>query len=181
MSFEQDVIACTPRLRAYGMSLLKNWDKVDDIVQDVMVKALSKRHLYTEGTNLIGWLTTILRNEVYSQYRTRKYEVIADPDSVLALGQADLPTQEIKIYWKEFEEALKGMQEDQKRSLIMIAIEGFTYEEVSDIERVAVGTIKSRVARGRAYLRDKMKLPEPDHISLGVISNDDNLRSSHRR
>lgn len=180
MSYEQDVINCIPSLRRFGMTILKSHDKVDDIVQDVMVKALSKRHQYKEGTNLKGWLMTILRNEVYSKHRVSKRETTVDPDGALAISVPDLPTQEIKVYWNEFNYVFDQMQPDQKRSIILIAIEGFTYEEVAAMENVPEGTVKSRVARGRAFLKEHMSLPDPDHISLGVISHDDNQRSNYR-
>lgn len=181
MSFQSELIDALPAVRRYALTLLRNGDKADDLVQDVAVKALSKQHQYEEGTNLKAWLMTIMRNELYSQFRVTKRETVMSPEDISCFIPATLPDQEIKIYWNEFSHVFNDMQADQKRSLIYIAVEGFTYDEVADLEKVAPGTIKSRVHRAREFLKQRLELPDTDAISMGIINNDDNLRSGHSR
>ena len=74
-SFRDSLLAAVPTLRAFAVSLSKNTDRADDLVQETLVKAWDKQASFQLGTNLKAWLFTILRNEFYSQMRKRRREV----------------------------------------------------------------------------------------------------------
>ncbi len=88
--FRAELLAVIPNLRAFAMSLVGAADKADDLVQETLVRAWDKRSSFTPGTNLKGWLFTILRNEFYSQMRKRKREV-SDPEGAMAERAVEPP------------------------------------------------------------------------------------------
>ena len=149
--FKRDLLSTIPSLRAFAVSLSQNADKADDLVQETLVKAWDKHESFQMGTNLKAWLFTILRNEFYSQMRKRGREV-QDSEGVMTERLAVHPSQEGKLDLADFREALEKLPEDQREAIILIGASGFSYEEAAMICNCAVGTIKSRVARGRAAL-----------------------------
>lgn len=180
MSFESEILSYRIPIKAYAIKLLgSHYGVAEDIVQDTMVKALKNKKQYTEGTNLKAWVMTILRNEIYNHFRKAKYGYVvsATRDDASTIDVPIPADQEILIQWKEFEKVFQTLQPDHRRSLELIFIEGYTYEQAAKIEKVPEGTIKSRVSRARTILRKEFELPDQDGISMGVISNEGNRRS----
>ena len=140
-----------PLLRARAVVLCGDVDRADDLLQETLVKALASLSSFTEGTNLKAWLYTILRNTFFSECRQRGREV-SDPDGLiveqfsvpeLQTGQADL---------RDITEAMQRLSPEQREALILVVAEGRSYEEAAKICRCRVGTMKSRVSRGRDRL-----------------------------
>jgi RNA polymerase sigma-70 factor (ECF subfamily) len=149
--FQKDLIALIPFLRAFARSMCLQRDRGDDLAQDTLAKAWKARASFQAGSNLKAWLFTILRNEYYSQQRRRWRQtqwdqvkgenIAAPPDSQywsMALGDAA--------------QALRELPDTQREALVLVAAGGHSYEEAAIICNAPVGTIKSRVARGRAAL-----------------------------
>ncbi len=173
-SFRTDLLAAIPSLRAFGVSLTQNADRADDLVQETLVKAWDKQDSFQPGTNLKGWLFTILRNEFYSQMRKRGREV-QDSEGLLTERMAVHPGQDGAMDLEDFRSALTRLPEDQREAIILIGASGFSYEEAAEICGCAVGTIKSRVSRARARLQEILKISGeeefgPDAIATHVIS-----------
>jgi RNA polymerase sigma-70 factor (ECF subfamily) len=175
--FEQDLISLRPRLFSYAMSLTHHADQADDLVQQTMMKALVNKDKYEEGTNMIGWLITILRNEHYSIHRKRK--PVNDTDDKLAGLLVDAPKQEVHVQFSEMERVFEQMTPEHRRSLTLVIISGFSYEEAAAIEDITVGTMKSRVSRARAILKRKLGGLVEDNITIGVKTNNDNFLYSN--
>ncbi|HCO54483.1 sigma-70 family RNA polymerase sigma factor [Pelagibacterium nitratireducens] len=176
--FRAELLAVIPNLRAFAMSLVGAADKADDLVQETLVRAWDKRSSFTPGTNLKGWLFTILRNEFYSQMRKRKREV-SDPEGAMAEKLSSHPEQVGRLDMEDFKKAVNQLPEDQREALILVGASGFSYEEAAEICDCAVGTIKSRVSRARTQLATILKLEGdgefgPDAVAVGVM----NLSSS---
>ena len=155
------MLAAVPSLRAFAISLCGNVDRADDLVQETLLRALANIHSFQPGTNMPAWLFTILRNLFRSEYRKRRREV-EDADGSYAETLKTHPEQTSHVEFKEFTAALSKLPEDQREALILIGASGFSYEEAAEICGCAVGTIKSRVARGRVALEQLMsggKLP----------------------
>jgi RNA polymerase sigma-70 factor (ECF subfamily) len=151
-NFREDVAALVPHLRAFARSLTGgDVQLADDIVQDTIVNALQAQHQFTPGTNLKAWLFTILRNCYYSELRHRKFE-IEDPDGVCAGQVAIAPDHDAKLHLRDLSRALRQLPIDQREALILVCATGLSYEEAADVCQVAVGTIKSRIARARDRL-----------------------------
>lgn len=152
-SFKRDMLATLPSLRAFAISLIKRYDKADDLVQDTIMKAWAKQDSFQQGTNIKAWLFTILRNEFYSQMRKRGRE-IQDTDGLFTDSLAVHPEQYGNLDMQDFKKALDKLPNDQREAIILVGASGFAYEEAAEICGCAVGTIKSRVSRARTNLKE---------------------------
>jgi RNA polymerase sigma-70 factor (ECF subfamily) len=149
--FRQQLLAAIPRLRAFALSLAAHADHADDLVQETLMKAWHHQTSYQQGTNIKAWLFTILRNEYFSQLRKRKREV-EDADGGYAAGVMTPGSQESQLDMADLRIALQQLPDDQREAVVLVGASGFSYQEVADICRVPVGTVKSRVNRARNKL-----------------------------
>jgi RNA polymerase sigma-70 factor (ECF subfamily) len=133
------------------MRLTGNEHRSEDLVQETFLKAWANRDKYTPGTELKGWLFTILRNTFYSDYRKYKRET-EDVDDRLALRLFEEDAQDHVVALKELIAAVARLPEIQRRPLVLMGAYGFSQLEAADACGCTVGTIKSRVSRGRATL-----------------------------
>lgn len=145
------LISAIPHLRGFAVSLCGNVDRGDDLVQETLVKAWSKMGTFAEGTNMLAWLFTILRNSFYSEYRKRRHEV-SDSDGAIAASWPTAPAQNDHMDLLDFRAALQGLPLDQREALTLIGAAGLSYEEAAAVCDCAIGTLKSRVNRARERL-----------------------------
>ena len=158
---KKDMVAAIPRLRAFAVSLCGNPDRADDLVQETLAKALLNLGSFAEGTNLLAWLFTILRNAYYSELRKRRREV-ADVDGSLAGALVSKADQDDHMDYLDFRHALQKLPADQREALVLIGGSGLSYEEAAEICKCAVGTMKSRVSRARSRLTELLEAePKP--------------------
>ena len=150
------LVTAIPHLRAFAMSLCGRSALADDLVQETLTKAWAKADSYKDGTNLMAWLFTILRNEFYSHLRKRKCEV-EDVDGAEAAQLVSAPGQMANLEMGDFRTALAKLPEDQREAIILVGASGFSYEEAADIMGCAVGTVKSRLSRARTRLTEMME------------------------
>jgi RNA polymerase sigma-70 factor, ECF subfamily len=170
---KSELINSIPNLRAFAVSLCGNADRADDLVQETLIKAWNKLDSFEEGTNLKAWLFTILRNTLYSEFRKVKREV-ADADGEYSSRLAVAPAQQDHVDIHDLVAALAKLPSEQREALILVAAEGFSYEEAAEISGCAVGTIKSRVNRARGRLAEMVDLDPaedfgPDNMSDTLI------------
>ena len=161
MTFEEGVVNLVPDLRAFGRSLTREHARADDLVQDTIVKALSNKEKFKEGTNLRAWLFTILRNTFYSGKRKQKWEV-EDVDGVYTERLSVKPAQDGVMELSDFRKAFETLPPDQRESLMLVGAAGMSYDEAAEICDCAVGTVKSRVNRARARLADMLHMREDE-------------------
>lgn len=159
-SFEDEILALLPALRAYAQSLTRNANDADDLLQETLTKALANVHRFKRGTNLRAWLFTIERNTFYSEYRRRRREFPsnADPDGVSGANGS----QEWSIELDAVKEALAELPCDQRDAVVMVGGIGLSYEEAAEVCGCPLGTIKSRVNRGRAGLLKLLQAKSPE-------------------
>ncbi|HUI95837.1 MAG TPA: sigma-70 family RNA polymerase sigma factor [Xanthobacteraceae bacterium] len=150
-SLVEVMLAAVPDLRAYALALCGHADHADDLVQEALVHAIAKIHSFAPGTNMAAWLSTILRNHFFNEYRKRRREV-ADSDGYFVATMTSQPEQEQHVQLAEFRAALAKLPDDQREALILVGGAGLSYEEAAAICRCPVGTVKSRANRGRARL-----------------------------
>ena len=148
---KQDLLKAIPSLRAFALSLTGNPDRADDLVQEALIRAWANLGSFTEGTNMVAWLYTILRNAFYSEYRKRSREV-EDVDGRAAAAQAMPPSQLDHMNMCDFRAALMTLPADQREALVLVGAAGMSYEEAAEICGCALGTIKSRINRARTRL-----------------------------
>jgi RNA polymerase sigma-70 factor (ECF subfamily) len=150
-SLRDAFVAAIRHLRAFAFSLCRDAQLADDLVQETLVKAWQKRGSFEEGTNLKAWLFTILRNNYFSELRKKKHLLAeVNGDSIERLSEP--PAQSGHLDLQDFAAALGQLESGQRKALILVGAEGFSYEEAAKICGCAVGTIKSRVFRARHRL-----------------------------
>jgi RNA polymerase sigma-70 factor (ECF subfamily) len=149
--FKAELALIIPQLRAFGRSLSGNRDLADDLVQETLMKAWAARARFQAGTNMRAWTFIILRNLFLSQMRRARFT--GEWDDLTADRLLAAPAgQDRQIELGDVQRALQHLPQAQREALILVGAGGFAYEEAAGICGVAVGTIKSRVARGRVAL-----------------------------
>jgi RNA polymerase sigma-70 factor (ECF subfamily) len=147
------LVGLLPRLRAYARSLEPNVAAADDLVHDAVVRALSA--VPPPEAELAPWLFTVLRNHFLNVVRRRRVEQRAG-----AMMARDPPTlaepADAMTHARQLLEAMASLPAVQREALTLIGAHGFAYEQVARITRVPVGTVKARVARGRAAIARRL-------------------------
>ena len=171
-----------PRLRRYARALTRDVVSADDLVQDCLTRALGKLHLWQEGSDLRAWLFTILHNQYVNHIRraVREGATVALNETEPMLSRA--PQQGRRLELRDLERAIAQLPEEQRSVILLVGLEGMRYEEVAAVLDVPVGTIRSRLSRGREALR-RLTGPVPDEKTEAVISESKSLRrqSQHSR
>ncbi len=146
-------------LRKFALKLTGNAPDADDLLQSTVLRALEKKHLFNEGTNLFRWLSKIMYNIFVSAYRRRvKFETQYDPAVYIDNQSIEAP-QQIEVEFQEVEQAMNSLSKEHSKILSLICIDGMKYEEVSERLSIPVGTVRSRLFRARESLRSAMDMP----------------------
>ncbi|WP_237187946.1 sigma-70 family RNA polymerase sigma factor [Rothia nasimurium] len=167
--FEREALLYLDQLYAAALRMARNPQDAEDLVQEAYMKAFSAFHQYTPGTNLKAWLYRILTNTYINVYRKRQREPYqANTDTVedwqLAAASSHdskgLPSAENEALARlpdtDIKEALLSIPEDFRMAVYYSDVEGFSYKEISDIMDTPIGTVMSRLHRGRKLLRDRL-------------------------
>ncbi len=157
------LISHLPALRAFALGLARNGPEADDLVQETILKAWSSFGMFTPGTNLRAWLFTILRNVFYSGLRKRRREV-QDSEGIYAAQLVQKPDHDGNLAMRDFQRGFEQLIDEHREALLLVGALGFTYEEAAETIGCAVGTVKSRVNRGRRRLTEVLSLEEGDSI-----------------
>jgi len=164
--FETDALAYLDQLYGTAMRMTRNPVDAEDLVQETYTKAFAAFRSYQQGTNLRAWLFRILRNTYINSYRKAKREPfsssaeeLSDPEllevsSRLPGGVRSAETQALEqLGDADVIEAMQAIAEDFRTAVYLADIEGFSYKEIAEIMETPVGTVMSRVHRGRKLLR----------------------------
>jgi RNA polymerase sigma-70 factor, ECF subfamily len=149
-----------PRLRRYARALTRNRDRADDLVQDTLSRALEKEQLWQTGTNLRAWVFTIMHNQNVNNVRRDVRESAAvDIDWVSATLPATTdPSASRKMV--ELDRALARLPMEQRQVILLVGLEGMSYEDTAEILSIPIGTVRSRLSRGRDALRELLDMEE---------------------
>ena len=140
-----------PRLRRYARALTGDRNAADDLVQDTLERALSRFHLWRAGSDLRAWLFTIMHNVYVNQTRSRMRHLVEalDEPSADALQAREPDWAELR----DIDAALARLPAEQRAVLLLVGLEQFTYEEAARMLDIPLGTVMSRLSRGRERLR----------------------------
>lgn len=153
-SFERELTKLLPRLRRFAHALSRNATDADDLTQAAVERALRSRQQWEEGTKLDSWLYRIMRNlwidAVRARGRREKHE--APEEEALAVGEDPRQAIESLLELKRAMAAMDRLPDEQREVVALILIEGFGYREVSEMLDLPIGTVSSRLVRGRTAL-----------------------------
>jgi RNA polymerase sigma-70 factor (ECF subfamily) len=166
--FEEQAIPFMDQLYAAGLRMTRNPADASDLVQETFAKAFAAFGQFQQGTNLKAWLYRILTNTFINNYRKKQrdpYQGTIDELEDWQLGGAQSVTQGRSTRSAEAEaidhlpdsavkDALQAIPEDFRMAVYFADVEGFSYQEIADIMKTPVGTVMSRLHRGRRMLRD---------------------------
>lgn len=145
--FEQHI----PRLRRYARALVGDRYAADDLVQDTLERAWNKLHLWRQGSDMRAWLFAIMHNVFVNQARSRRQEIERNMEELPLIAVRATQGQNLELI--DMERALQALPEDQREVILLVAVEQLTYEETSRALSVPIGTVMSRLSRGRERLR----------------------------
>jgi RNA polymerase sigma-70 factor, ECF subfamily len=148
---EAEMVTMMPQLHAFAFSLCRNPDQANDLVQETLLRACNSRDSFESGTNLRAWLTTILRNQFYGEYRKRRREV-QDNDGIYTETMVAQPGQLAYAQHAELLRALARLPREMREVLVLVGMHGASQAEAARISDCPIGTIKSRLHRARASL-----------------------------
>ena len=147
------LLAELPRLRRYAMALLRDRTAADDLVQDSVLRALDRLHLWREGTNMRTWLFTIMHNLYANKMRSLARRRDDRPLDAAVMTRGEAPNQLHAVALAQLGEALATLPDAQRETLLLVGLEGMSYRESAEVLDVPVGTVMSRVSRARETLR----------------------------
>jgi RNA polymerase sigma-70 factor, ECF subfamily len=142
-----------PGLRRYAVALLRSGPDADDLVQETVARALDKHELWQPGTNLRAWLFTMMHNLRINSARNLRREGFAVPAEAAATGLSLPATQIGRLTLRDLERALDALEEGHRAVVLLVGLEGLTYEDAAEVLALPLGTVRSRLSRARARLR----------------------------
>jgi RNA polymerase sigma-70 factor (ECF subfamily) len=170
-----------PRLRRYARALTRDVARADDLVQSCLTRAVAKQHLWQPGTDLRAWLFTILHNQHVNDVRRSVREGV----NVAVEEMAPMLTVQSNaiavLQLRDLEAAIARLPQEQRQVILLVGLEGMRYEEVAAILGVPVGTVRSRLSRGRDQLRRLMDMGDDEAPSTSPHPRDNNALATRRR
>ena len=149
-----------PRLRRYARALTRDAVRADDLVQSCLLRAVAKKHLWQVGTDLRAWLFTILHNQHVNDVRRAVREGITVSVEDVAPMLTIQSNAAASLQLRDLERAIAALPEEQRQVILLVGLEGMRYEDVAKILDIPIGTVRSRLSRGRDMLRRLMEMKE---------------------
>ncbi len=159
------IIEHIPRLRRYARALVGDRYIADDLVQDTLERAWNKFYLWRPGSDLRAWLFTIMHNVFVNETRRRRYEIEQLMEEVPQVAVRAVQSEQLEL--RDVDRALRGLPVEQREIVLLVAVEQFSYEEVSCALDIPIGTVMSRLSRARERMRQLLGGQAP--VPLKVV------------
>jgi RNA polymerase sigma-70 factor (ECF subfamily) len=162
MTLNNDICNHRSCLEAFAMKFTNNVEDANDLVQDTIIKAIRYRDMYKHGTNLRGWLYTIMRNTFINNYRKGSkrnalIETSEDLSSFQLMGSAQNNQGVNTFIMEDIQKALDKLQPEYSRPFLRY-FEGYKYHEIAEELNIPIGTVKTRIHVARQILKGQLKM-----------------------
>ena len=175
MFTDNQIITEMDRLQKFAMRLTNNSANAQDLLQNTLLRAFEKKHLFEEGSNVFSWTSKIMYNLFVSDYRRKvKFESQYDPEPAINSMKSNIDFDD-KIMLQEVGEAMNSLSEEHREILLMICVQGMKYEETAEKLNIPVGTVRSRLSRARNIL---MEMINDETLSTGYSISEDVISNS---
>lgn len=151
----EELVILLPTLKAFARRFEREPDAVEDLVQESVMRAIAGIDKFEEGTRLKSWLFTIIRNTFCTRYSIRKREPLGFQECVSSQRSTE-PEQEWAYHLLEFEAAFKELPWHYRTAMEAVLLQGQSYEDAAKYCGCPIGTLKSRVNRGRSILASRI-------------------------
>lgn len=148
-----DIVDLLVPLRRYARSLTRDALRADDLVHDTLVRALEAKGSLRPNTNLRTWMMTVLHNAFIDEQRRRRVEARHADVLVQLNEEITLPAQEGQVRLAQIRKVFETLPEEQRAALHLVTLEGMAYADAAEVLGIPIGTLMSRLGRGRAALR----------------------------
>ena len=157
--FERELLTLLPRLRRFARALARDAADADDLVQASLERALKARDQWQEGTRLDSWMYRIVRNSWIDEARarTRRAQTFVAEEAGAAVGADGHEDIERAAAMRDVGRAMAELPEEQREAVALVLVEGLAYKEAAEILDVPMGTLTSRLTRGRQALARRLE------------------------
>ncbi|WP_298401660.1 RNA polymerase sigma factor [Sphingobium sp.] len=158
MSFEGELLAILPRLRRFAASLSRDRADGDDLCQAALERGLKARDQWQPGTRLDSWMYRIMRNLWIDEARSRQRaaKTFAPEEAGLTVGHAGDRDIEAHMELSDVDRAMQALPDEQREAIALVLVEGLSYKEAAQLLGIPMGTLTSRLVRGRGALLELM-------------------------
>ena len=158
-AFERELLTLLPRLRRFARALARDAADADDVVQAALERALKARDQWTPGTRLDSWMMRIVRNCWIDEMRsrTRRARTFVPEEEGAAVGSEAHREVEIRAEMHAVERAMDALSSEQREVIALVLVEGLAYKEAADLLDIPIGTLTSRLTRGRQALAQMLE------------------------
>ncbi|WP_129790624.1 RNA polymerase sigma factor [Sphingosinicella sp. CPCC 101087] len=158
-AFERELLTLLPRLRRFARALARDAADADDLTQVALERALKGRDSWQPGTKLDAWMMRIMRNcwidEVRS--RTRRAQTFAPEEAGQSVGSDADRDIELQAEMRDVDRAMNALPPEQREAVALVLVEGLAYREAADLLDIPIGTLTSRLTRGRQALAQMLE------------------------